>query len=107
MSLLPEPVTIAAQIDSINRETVSFLRAQSFRAYYLANTEGQQQAVMDALGTQAASALQAYALIHTALTSLGSSDGIPAPDFSKWQVNQDCTVTFISTETPPTEGDAP
>lgn len=99
MSLLPAPVAIAAQIDGINRETVGFLRAQAARAYDLANTEGQQQAVMDALGNQAASALQAYAAIHATLTALGSAEGIPAPDFAKWQINTDGTVTFI----PPAE----
>ncbi len=99
MSLISPSVSIAAEIDAINRETVNFLRSQSRRAYALANTEGIQQEVMDALGLNATSALQSYALIYTALATLGSSDGVEAPDFSKWQVNQDGTVTFI----PPTE----
>lgn len=99
MSLLPHPITLAAEIDAINRETVGFLRAQASRAHALANTDGHQQAVMDALGNQAAAALQSYASIHGVLMALGSSDGIPSPDFSKWQVNQDGTVTYI----PPAE----
>lgn len=104
MSLLPHPISLAAEIDAINRETVGFLRAQSTRAYQLANTDGHQQAVMDALGTQAASALQSYAAIHGVLSALGAADGIPAPDFSKWQVNPDGTVLFIEPlPEPPTE----
>lgn len=95
MSLLPHPVTLAAEIDGINRETVGFLRAQSVRAYALANTDGQQQAVMDALGTQAAAALQSYAAIHGVLTALNAAEGIPAPDFSIWSANPDGTVQFI------------
>lgn len=95
MSLLPHPITLAAEIDAINRETVGFLRAQAVRAYALANTDGHQQAVMDALGTQAAAALQSYAAIHGVLTALGEADGIPAPDFSKWSINPDGTVQFV------------
>jgi len=95
MSLLPHPVTLAAEIDSINRETVGFLRAQAVRAYALANTDGHQQAVMDALGTQAAAALQSYAAIHGVLTDLGAADGIPAPNLSMWQVNNDGTVKYV------------
>lgn len=102
MNLLPQSISIAAQIDSINRETVGFLRSQASRAYHLANTDGNQQAVMDALGTQAASALQAYAAIHGVLAALGASDGIPAPDFSIWQINQGGTVAYVppQVETP-------
>jgi hypothetical protein len=96
MSLLPTPILIAAQIDSINRETVLFLRSQAERAYELANTEGSQQAIMDALGGNASNALQTYAAIHSLLSSLGQADGIPEPDFQKWQVNQDGTVQFIA-----------
>lgn len=99
MSLLPAPITIAAEIDFINRETVGFLRAQASRAYALANTPGQQQAIMDALGTQAATALGAYAAIHAVLTTLGAAEGIAAPDFDKWQVAENGTVTFV----PPAE----
>lgn len=94
MSLLPAPITIAAEIDLINRETVGFLRAQASRAYALADTEGQQQAIMDALGTQAATAIDTYAAIYAVLTTLGAAADIPAPDFDKWQINQDGTVTF-------------
>jgi hypothetical protein len=89
-------VTLAAQLDAINRETVGFLRAQATRAFNLANTDGNQQAVMDALGTQAASALQAYAAIHGVLTALGAADGIPNPDFSIWSINPDGTVQYKS-----------
>lgn len=99
MSLIPQSTAIAAEIDAINRETVNFLRSQSKRAYTLANTPNMQQDVMDALGTNAASALQSYALIHAALVSLNADSGIEPPDFTKWQVNQDGTVTFI----PPSE----
>ena len=57
---------------------------------------------MDALGTQASAALQSYAAIHGVLTALGAADGIPAPDFAKWQINQDGTVTYIPpAENPP------
>lgn len=102
MSLLPHQITLAAEIDAINRETVGFLRAQAVRAYQLANTDGHQQAVMDALGAQAAAALQSYTAIHGVLTDLGAADGIQSPDFSKWQVNQDGTVTYIPpAENPP------
>ena len=102
MNLLSYSVLLAAEIDSINRETVGFLRAQALRAYALANADGHQQSVMDALGTQAAAALQSYAAIYGVLTTLGAADGIPSPDFSKWQVNQDGTVTYIPpAENPP------
>ncbi len=94
MSLLSQEIIIASEIDGINRESVSFLRAQAKRAYDLANTEGLQQQIMDALGTNAATALQSYAAIHGVLSALGAAEGIPEPDFEKWTVNNDGTVIF-------------
>lgn len=98
MSLLPPSVTIAAEIDAINREALSYLRTQAQRAYELINTPEQEQAILDVLGANAAAALQTYGAIYQLLATLGQAENVLPPNLSIWQINQDGTVTF----TPPT-----
>lgn len=98
MTLLSTPATIAAQIDQINTETISFLRSQARRAYALANTEGQQQAIMDAFGINAAAAVGTYAAIYGALASLNQAADLDAPDLQIFQPQPDGTVLYISPE---------
>jgi hypothetical protein len=84
---------IAEQIDQINVQTIGFLKSQAKAAYDLANTAGQQQAVMDAFGTNAAQALSVYAAIYQTLESLGHADDLTAPNFDVFTPNQNGTVT--------------
>jgi hypothetical protein len=93
---------IADQIDQINVQTIGFLKSQAKAAYDLANTAGQQQAVMDAFGTDAAKALSVYSAIHQTLASLGESDGLAAPDFNQFSPQPDGKVIYTA-PAPPSE----
>jgi hypothetical protein len=91
---------IAEQIDQINVQTIGFLKSQAKAAYDLANTSGQEQAVMDAFGTDAAKALSVYSAIHQTLASLGESDGLAAPDFNQFSPQPDGKVIFTAPAQP-------
>ena len=93
---------IAEQIDQINVQTIGFLKSQAKAAYDLANTAGQEQAIMDAFGSNAAKALSVYSAIHQTLAALGESDGIAAPDFNQFSPQPDGTVTYTA-PAPPSE----
>jgi len=91
---------IADQIDQINVQTIGFLKSQAKAAYELANTAGQQQAVMDAFGTNAAQALSVYAAIYQTLATLGESDGLAVPDFNQFSPQPDGTVIYTAPAAP-------
>ena len=93
---------IAEQIDQINVQTIGFLKSQAKAAYNLANTAGQEQAIMDSFGSNAAQALSVYAAIYQTLAALGESDGLAAPDFNQFSPQQDGTVIFTA-PAPPSE----
>jgi hypothetical protein len=91
---------IAEQIDQINVQTIGFLKSQAKAAYELANTAGQEQAIMDAFGSNAAQALSVYSAIHQTLAALGESDGLIAPDFNQFSPQPDGKVIFTAPAQP-------
>jgi hypothetical protein len=71
------------------------------RCYEIVNTEGQQQAILNALpafGIPAAFALKTYIEIRKAFLVLGIADGLVPADTIKFNANTDGSVTY----TPPT-----
>jgi hypothetical protein len=102
MSLIPKTTAekLANEIDSINTEVISFLKAMMSNAYAKANTAGQQQAVMDAFGSNAAQALGVYAVIYQTLESLGHAEDLTAPNFEVFSPNQDGSVTYTAPPEP-------
>lgn len=103
MTLLPSSILAAAQIDSINLETESFVRAQLRRAYDLIHSTGDAQSVLDALGTNAALAMMRYGALWQALTAIGAAGDLPEPIATIYVINADGTVTY----TPPPVVDEP
>jgi hypothetical protein len=105
MNLLPKSPAqaIAEQIDQINVQTIGFLKSQAKAAYDLANTTEQQQAVMDAFGSNAAQALGVYAAIYQTLESLGHAEDLTAPNFEVFSPNQDGSVTYTAPPEPEPE----
>ena len=103
MSLIPKTPAekLASEIDSINTEVISFLKAMMSNAYAKANTQGQQQAIMDAFGSNAAQALSVYAAIYQTLAALGHADDLTAPNFEVFSPNQDGTVTHNKLQVEP------
>ena len=92
--LLPPSTIAAAGIDQINQETASFVRAQLARSYDLLWTTGNPQDVLDALGNQAAAAVQHYSSLWSALSAIGEAGTLPEPIASIYTINTDGTVTY-------------
>ena len=100
MSLIPLSHIIAAKIEEANSQTIGFLRSQATNTFALANTQGQQQAIMDAFGANAVSALTTYSTIYGALVALGKADGLAAPDLNIFQPQPDGTLIYVAPEPP-------
>lgn len=95
------PHQIAAEIASINNETISFLRAQAQRAFELVNTQGQEQAILDAfpaLGLIPAQAIGTYAAFYQTLTALDQGAGLTAPNLQVFQSQEDGSVLYAAPE---------
>jgi hypothetical protein len=92
------PHANAAQIAEIIQSVPPFLLAQMGQAYSLVNTDGQQQEILDALpdfGVAPAQALALYATMHAALSSLGLSGNLLAPNLEIFQAQPDGSVQFV------------
>lgn len=96
MALIPKPTQIAARIEKINEQTISFLRSQAKNAYSLVTTEGEEQAILDVLGTNASEAVTVYGTLYNALESLGEADGLTAPDPAVFVANEDGSITYVA-----------
>lgn len=100
MSLITPSIQIAAELNSIERETISFLKAQAKKSFALINTPGQEQAVLDAMGTNAIRAVTVYSAVYQALAGLSESNGLDAPDLNVFQPQQDGTVIYVAPPPP-------
>ena len=101
MSLIPQATLNAAEIDRINRESVSLDRHQLTRTYALVMES--PQAVLDAMGTQAVSGLTRYAARYAMLAAIGEADGLTAPDYAAFQPREDGTVLYVAPVIPEPE----
>ena len=109
---------LAAQIDALNENGKSAIISLGTEAWRLANTPGQEQAVMDVLGTNAYSALVRYTVLHTAATLLAAIErgqaadvgallaglntsgitaqaGFPAPDLERFVPQEGGAVQYV------------
>lgn len=105
MSLIQKSTAekIANEIDAINTEAISFIKAMMSNAFAKANTAGEQQAIMDVFGTNAVNALTVYATFHSAISALGQADGLSSPDFTVFQPQADGTVIVVAPPQPEPE----
>jgi len=96
MSLIQktEAEKIAQKIDQINEELFSYVRNRMKEAHALANTPGQEQNIMDVFGTNAAAALNVYAVMKDALDQAGQGEGLGSVDTNIFQPQQDGSVLF-------------
>ena len=96
------PHTTAATIAEIISSVPAFVVSQMARAYSLANTPDQQQAILDAMpdfGVTPAQALTLYATMQTALASIGLAGNLPAADLT-FQPQPDGSVLYVAPPTP-------
>ena len=121
--LLTKAQRIAAQLDVLNDQVAGLIDAMGNEAYRLVNSPSEEQAVMDALGTTAAKAVARCSVLHTAalllkaveqgkvvevgviIASLSKIIGnlyvipsFPPPDYERFQVQPDGTVTYVPPE---------
>lgn len=91
---LTNPQRIAHEIDAAQQELLAHVEATLSTIYAKVNTSGEQQAILDAFGTNAASAISAYAAMFQAVATINPSTSVPAPDLAMFQPQADGTVNF-------------
>jgi len=100
------PHTTAATIAEIISSVPAFVVSQMSRAYSLANTPDQQQAILDAMpdfGVTPTQALTLYATMQTALASIGLAGNLPAADLSIFQPQPDGSILYVAPPEPEPE----
>jgi len=100
------PHTTAATIAEIISSVPNFVVSQMSRAYALANTPDQQQAILDAMpdfGVTPVQALTLYVTMQTALASIGLAGNLPAADLTIFQPQPDGSVLYVAPPSPEPE----
>jgi hypothetical protein len=100
------PHTAAATIAEIISSVPAFVVSQMSRAYSLANTPDQQQAILDAMpdfGVTPAQALTLYITMQTALASIGLAGNLPAADLTIFQPQPDGSILYVAPPEPEQE----
>jgi len=97
-SLIPKTTAQikADKIDALQSELQHHVESILSLIYAEANTEGEQQAIMDVFGTGASSALAKYATLHAAISALNPATSVPVPDPTVFQPQPDGTVLFVA-----------
>lgn len=91
---------IAEKIDSTQSELQNHVESVLRNIHAAANTEGEQQAILDVFGTGATAALTKYATLHSAIFALNPSTTVPVADMNIFQPQPDGTVLFVAPESP-------
>jgi hypothetical protein len=86
---------LAQQLDSLQTYTITQIEQALHNSYNLFTTEGQEQAILDVLGTNAVKGMEIYVTLYTALTALKPEHTAPAPPTDKFVANADGTVSYI------------
>jgi hypothetical protein len=97
------PHTAAATIAEIISSVPAFVVSQMSRAYSLANTPDQQQAILDAMpdfGVTPAQALTLYATMQTALASIGLAANLPVADLTVFKPQPDGRILYVEPPEP-------
>lgn len=91
---------IAAEIEQVTAETLSFVEAQLKRLYALANTPGEQANILAAFGANGISALGAYASFKSALDSAKPGNTAEAVNLDVFQPQDDGSVIYVAPPQP-------
>ena len=86
----------AEKIDALQSELQSHVESILSLIYAEANTDGEQQAIMDAFGTGATAALTKYGTLYAAISALNPATTVPAPDLNMFKPQLDGTVLFVA-----------
>lgn len=85
---------IAEEIDAAQQELLNHVEAMLSTIYSKVNTAGEQQAILDAFGANAASAITAYVAMYQAVAAINPATIVPVPDLAMFQPQPDGTVNF-------------
>ena len=86
---------LAQRLDAIQSIIITQIGQSLTDSYKVFTTEGQEQAILDVLGTNAVKGMEIYVGLYTALTALKPDHTAPAPPTDKFVANQDGTITFV------------
>lgn len=92
---LTNPERIAHEIDTAQQELLKHVEATLSTIYAKVNTSGEQQAILDAFGANAASAITAYASMFQAVASINPATSVPVPDLTIFQPQPDGSVKYF------------
>jgi hypothetical protein len=96
----------ANEIQSLITELVGFNTATLRRIYELANTPGEQQAILNKFGAEGASALTAYATLQSAM-ELVAPGSVPPADPDVFVPQADGSVLYVAQPfVPPVDAEA-
>ncbi len=87
---------IAEEIDASQNELLNHVQAMLKTIHAKVNTDGEQQAILDAFGANGVKAMTSYAAMFQAVSAINPSTDIPAPDLMVFQPQQDGTVLFVA-----------
>jgi gentisate 1,2-dioxygenase len=85
----------AQHLDAIQSIIIKQIEESLTESYKLFNTEGEEQAILDVLGTNAVKGMEIYVTLYTALAALKPDHVAPAPQLNKFVANEDGTITFV------------
>lgn len=85
----------AQRLDAIQSITFRQIEQSLKDSYKLFTTEGQEQAILDVLGTNAVKGMEIYVGLYTALAALKPDHTAPAPPIDKFVANEDGTITYV------------
>ena len=86
----------AQRLDAIQTITIRQIEQSLKDSYKLFTTEGQEQAILDVLGTNAVKGMEIYVGLYTALTALKPDHTAPAPPTDKFVANKDGTIAYTA-----------
>jgi len=92
---LTNPQRIAHEIDAAQQELLKHVEAMLSTIYSKVNTAGEQQAILDAFGANAASAISAYVAMFQAVSAINPATSVPVPDLAIFQPQPDGSVLFV------------
>jgi hypothetical protein len=87
---------IAEDIDSSQNELLNHVESMLATIYAKVNTEGEQQAILDAFGLNGVAALTAYSAMFQAVAAINPATTVPVPDLNMFQPQPDGTVLFVA-----------
>ena len=94
---------IAEEIDAMQQEWLNHTQSIFKAIHAKANTEGEQQAILDVFGANGVKALTSYSAMFQAVAAINPATNIPAPDLTVFQPQQDGTVLFVAPPEPEPE----